>query len=177
MMDKTRSLDFKGMKRDFSTATLERKKAASRLVVDDAINDDNFVVALHPDTMEKLQLFRGDTILIKDIKREMWMFTDEGRAYTATGLPKVQLFLAIPPEGCEEKMGGDGQATSNLKIYIGQERPSWDDMDNGTFGAQASQESGCRHRYWHLRMNMGVSITPSMQKAGGPTASPVAKAP
>ncbi|TQD71837.1 hypothetical protein C1H46_042619 [Malus baccata] len=65
MTDKIRSLDFKGMKRDFSTATLERKKAASRLVVDDAINDDNSVVALHPDTMEKLQLFRGDTILIK----------------------------------------------------------------------------------------------------------------
>jgi hypothetical protein len=44
---------------------LERKKAANRLVVDEAINDDNSVVCLHPDTMEKLQLFRGDTILIK----------------------------------------------------------------------------------------------------------------
>ena len=55
----------KGPKRDFSTAILERKKAANRLVVDEAINDDNSVVALHPDTMEKLQLFRGDTILIK----------------------------------------------------------------------------------------------------------------
>ena len=55
----------KGTKRDFSTAILERKKAPNRLVVDEAINDDNSVVALHPDTMEKLQLFRGDTILIK----------------------------------------------------------------------------------------------------------------
>lgn len=55
----------KGTKRDFSTAILERKKAANRLVVDEAINDDNSVVALHPETMEKLQLFRGDTILIK----------------------------------------------------------------------------------------------------------------
>ena len=55
----------KGTKRDFSTAILERKKAANRLVVDEAINDDNSVVSLHPDTMEKLQLFRGDTILIK----------------------------------------------------------------------------------------------------------------
>lgn len=55
----------KGTKRDFSTAILERKKAANRLVVDEAVNDDNSVVALHPDTMEKLQLFRGDTILIK----------------------------------------------------------------------------------------------------------------
>ena len=55
----------KGTKRDFSTAILERKKAPNRLVVDEAVNDDNSVVALHPDTMEKLQLFRGDTILIK----------------------------------------------------------------------------------------------------------------
>lgn len=55
----------KGTKRDFSTAILERKKAPNRLVVDEAINDDNSVVALHPETMEKLQLFRGDTILIK----------------------------------------------------------------------------------------------------------------
>ncbi|KAL8540371.1 hypothetical protein ACS0TY_001832 [Phlomoides rotata] len=56
----------KGTKKDFSTAILERKKAANRLVVDEAINDDNSVVSLHPDTMEKLQIFRGDTILIKE---------------------------------------------------------------------------------------------------------------
>ncbi|KAL0825600.1 hypothetical protein Bca101_049277 [Brassica carinata] len=52
-------------KRDFSTAILERKKAVNRLVVDEAINDDNSVVSLHPDTMEKLQLFRGDTVFLK----------------------------------------------------------------------------------------------------------------
>ena len=55
----------KSGKKDFSTAILERKKSPNRLVVDEAVNDDNSVVALHPDTMEKLQLFRGDTILIK----------------------------------------------------------------------------------------------------------------
>ena len=55
----------KGTKRDFSTAILERKKAPNRLGVDEANNDDNSVVSLHPETMEKLQLFRGDTILIK----------------------------------------------------------------------------------------------------------------
>lgn len=55
----------KNAKKDFSTAILERKKAANRLIVDEAVNDDNSVVALHPATMEKLQLFRGDTILIK----------------------------------------------------------------------------------------------------------------
>ncbi|KAK9136054.1 hypothetical protein Syun_015384 [Stephania yunnanensis] len=59
----------KGAKKDFSSAILERMMAANRLVVDESINDDNLVVALHPDTMEKLQLFRGDTILIKVLER------------------------------------------------------------------------------------------------------------
>lgn len=57
-------------KKDFSTAILERKKSPNRLVVDEATNDDNSVVALHPDTMEKLQLFRGDTVLLKGKKRK-----------------------------------------------------------------------------------------------------------
>ncbi|XP_020270139.1 uncharacterized protein LOC109845316 isoform X1 [Asparagus officinalis] len=59
------SADPKGTKRDFSTAILERKKAANLLVVDEAVNDDNSMVSLNPETMEKLQIFRGDTILLK----------------------------------------------------------------------------------------------------------------
>jgi transitional endoplasmic reticulum ATPase len=55
----------KPAKKDFSTAILERKKAPNRLIVDEAVNDDNSVVALNMETMEKLQLFRGDTVLIK----------------------------------------------------------------------------------------------------------------
>ena len=47
------------------TAILERKKLPNRLVVDEAVYDDNSFVALHPDTIQKLQLFRGETILIK----------------------------------------------------------------------------------------------------------------
>lgn len=53
--------------RDYSTAILERKKAPNRLIVDEAINDDNSVVSIHPSKMEELQLFRGDTILVKVI--------------------------------------------------------------------------------------------------------------
>lgn len=52
-------------KKDFSTAILERKKSPNRLIVDDAVNDDNSVVALSLKTMETLQLFRGDTVLLK----------------------------------------------------------------------------------------------------------------
>lgn len=55
----------KSAKKDFSTAILERKKSPNRLIVDEAVNDDNSVVSMHSETMEKLQLFRGDTILIK----------------------------------------------------------------------------------------------------------------
>ena len=39
-----------GDKKDFSTAILDRKKSPNRLVVDDAVNDDNSVVAIHPNT-------------------------------------------------------------------------------------------------------------------------------
>ncbi|KAF3528792.1 hypothetical protein DY000_02043417 [Brassica cretica] len=47
------------------SAIVERKKSPKRLVVDEAINDDNFVASLHPATMEKLKLFRCYTIIIK----------------------------------------------------------------------------------------------------------------
>ncbi|KAM0856610.1 hypothetical protein ACQ4PT_049009 [Festuca glaucescens] len=64
------SSDPKGAKKDYSTAILERKKSPNHLVVNEATNDDNSVVALHPDTMERLQLFRGDTVLLKGKKRK-----------------------------------------------------------------------------------------------------------
>ncbi|GAB2226975.1 hypothetical protein Droror1_Dr00008774 [Drosera rotundifolia] len=40
---------------------MTKKKKPNRLVVEDAINDDNSVVVIHPETMTKLQLFKGDT--------------------------------------------------------------------------------------------------------------------
>eukprot|EP01113_Clastostelium_recurvatum_P042588 TRINITY_DN690_c0_g1_i7.p1 TRINITY_DN690_c0_g1~~TRINITY_DN690_c0_g1_i7.p1 ORF type:complete len:802 (-),score=263.20 TRINITY_DN690_c0_g1_i7:61-2466(-) len=58
-----------GEKKDTSTSILDRKKAPNRLFVEDSIQDDNSVVALHPATMETLQLFRGDTVLLKGKKR------------------------------------------------------------------------------------------------------------
>ena len=55
-------------KKEISTAIMDKKKAPNRLVVDDALNDDNSVVSLSPAKMEELQLFRGDTVLIKGKK-------------------------------------------------------------------------------------------------------------
>ncbi len=55
-------------KPEINTAIMDKKKAQNRLVVDDALNDDNSVVCLSPAKMEELQLFRGDTVLLKGKK-------------------------------------------------------------------------------------------------------------
>jgi len=55
-------------KKDFSTAIMDKKRSPNRLIVDEATNDDNSVVALSAAKMEELQLFRGDTVLIKGKK-------------------------------------------------------------------------------------------------------------
>mmetsp|Transcript_12904 Transcript_12904/g.11693 ORF Transcript_12904/g.11693 Transcript_12904/m.11693 type:complete len:810 (-) Transcript_12904:65-2494(-) len=54
--------------KDFNTAIMDKKKSPNRLVVDDALNDDNSVVCLSAAKMEELQLFRGDTVLLKGKK-------------------------------------------------------------------------------------------------------------
>ncbi|CAI5005323.1 ATV_HP_G0145210.mRNA.1.CDS.1 [Saccharomyces cerevisiae] len=53
-----------------ATAILRRKKKDNMLLVDDAINDDNSVIAINSNTMDKLELFRGDTVLVKGKKRK-----------------------------------------------------------------------------------------------------------
>jgi transitional endoplasmic reticulum ATPase len=37
--------------------------------VEEALNDDNSVVSINPEKMEELQLFKGDTVLLKGKKR------------------------------------------------------------------------------------------------------------
>lgn len=49
----------------------ERKRAPNRLIVEEAINDDNSVIALSPKKMEELKLFRADAVLIKGKKRHL----------------------------------------------------------------------------------------------------------
>jgi transitional endoplasmic reticulum ATPase len=55
-------------KPEISTAIMDKKKAPNRLIVDEAKNDDNSVICLSAAKMEELQLFRGDTVLIKGKK-------------------------------------------------------------------------------------------------------------
>merc|ERR1711892_1087237 len=55
---------------DLSTAILQEKSKPNRPVVDDSVSDDNSVVSLSQEKMDELQLFRGDTIMIKGKKRK-----------------------------------------------------------------------------------------------------------
>ncbi|XP_038049607.1 transitional endoplasmic reticulum ATPase [Patiria miniata] len=54
---------------DIATAILRTKAKPNRLIVEDAVNDDNSVVSLSQAKMDELQLFRGDTVLLKGKKR------------------------------------------------------------------------------------------------------------
>ncbi|XP_078353795.1 transitional endoplasmic reticulum ATPase [Oculina patagonica] len=54
---------------ELATAILKNKSRPNRLLVEEAINDDNSVVSMSQAKMEELQLFRGDTVLIKGKKR------------------------------------------------------------------------------------------------------------
>jgi len=53
---------------EIPTGIMDKKKAPNRLIVDEARNDDNSVVCLSAAKMEELQLFRGDTVLLKGKK-------------------------------------------------------------------------------------------------------------
>lgn len=53
-----------------ATAILRRKKKDNAFIVDDATSDDNSVIAMTSDTMDKLELFRGDTVIVKGKKRK-----------------------------------------------------------------------------------------------------------
>ncbi len=51
------------------TAILRTKERPNRLCVEEAVNEDNSVVSLSQAKMDELQLFRGDTVLLKGKRR------------------------------------------------------------------------------------------------------------
>lgn len=53
-----------------ATAILKKKDRPNRLIVEEAANDDNSVVALSQAKMDELELFRGDSVLLKGKKRK-----------------------------------------------------------------------------------------------------------
>ena len=50
---------------DPATAILRTKAKPNRLIVEDSSTDDNSVVSLSQAKMDELDLFRGDTVLLK----------------------------------------------------------------------------------------------------------------
>lgn len=54
---------------DLSTAILKQKVKPNRLIVEDAINDDNSIITLAQGKMDELQLFRADSVIVKGKKR------------------------------------------------------------------------------------------------------------
>ncbi|OXA51061.1 transitional endoplasmic reticulum ATPase TER94 [Folsomia candida] len=55
--------------KDLATAILKKKDKPNRLIVDEAPSDDNSVVALSQAKMDELDIFRGDTVLLKGKRR------------------------------------------------------------------------------------------------------------
>eukprot|EP00172_Hildenbrandia_rubra_P004054 Plantae.Rhodophyta-Hildenbrandia_rubra.ctg7472.p1 GENE.Plantae.Rhodophyta-Hildenbrandia_rubra.ctg7472~~Plantae.Rhodophyta-Hildenbrandia_rubra.ctg7472.p1 ORF type:complete len:818 (+),score=194.61 Plantae.Rhodophyta-Hildenbrandia_rubra.ctg7472:193-2646(+) len=91
-----------GKPTDFSTAILDRKKAPNRLIVDDAVNDDNSVIALSPAKMEELSLFRGDTVMIKGKKR------------------RSTICIVLSDETCDDqKIRANRVVRNNLRVRLG----------------------------------------------------------
>jgi len=89
-------------KKDFSTAILDRKKAPNRLYVEEAINDDNSVVSMHPNTLQTLNLFRGDAVLLKGKKR------------------RDTVCIVLHDDTCEEsKIRMNKVVRNNLRVRLG----------------------------------------------------------
>ena len=88
--------------RELATAILRRKQSPNRLMVDEAANADNSVISLHTHTMEKLQLFRGDTVLVKGKKR------------------KDTVLVVLADDSCDEnKVRVNKVVRSNLRVRLG----------------------------------------------------------
>jgi len=78
------------------------KKRPNRLIVEDAVNDDNSVIALSQAKMDELQLFRGDTVLLKGKKR------------------KETVCIVLQDENCsDDKILMNRVVRNNLRVRIG----------------------------------------------------------
>lgn len=91
-------------KKDFSTAILDRKKAPNRLMVEEALNDDNSVIQLTQKKMDELKIFKAETVLLKGKKR------------------KETIAIALPDESGEltdEKIRMNKVLRKNVRVRLG----------------------------------------------------------
>ncbi|GLT25042.1 hypothetical protein SLA2020_001960 [Shorea laevis] len=79
-----------------------KRRAPNRLLVDEATTDDNSAISLNPKTMELLQIFHGDAVLLKGKKR------------------RSTVCIAFPNEAVEEhEVHMNKVVRSNLKVRLG----------------------------------------------------------
>uniref|UniRef100_A0A1B0CLN3 Vesicle-fusing ATPase n=1 Tax=Lutzomyia longipalpis TaxID=7200 RepID=A0A1B0CLN3_LUTLO len=86
---------------DLATAILKRKDRPNRLLVEEAVNDDNSVVSLSQAKMDDLGLFRGDTVLLKGKRR------------------KETVCIVLSDENCpDEKIRMNRVVRNNLRVRL-----------------------------------------------------------
>lgn len=87
---------------DLATAILKRKDRPNRLLVEEAVNDDNSVVSLSQAKMDELRLFRGDTVLLKGKRR------------------KETVCIVLSDDACpDEKIRMNRVVRNNLRVRLG----------------------------------------------------------
>ena len=110
---------------------MDKKKAPNRLIVDEARNDDNSVVSLSAAKMEELQLFRGDTVLLKGKKGHdtvCIVLSDDDTADANIRMNKVghnrhdavEVVTDIPPTAAQSSHNNSTDVFIRLseKIYV-----------------------------------------------------------
>eukprot|EP01135_Chromosphaera_perkinsii_P000420 Nk52_evm67s78 gene=Nk52_evmTU67s78 len=87
---------------DLATAILRSKPSPHRLIVEEAVNDDNSVVSLSQEKMDELELFRGDTVIVKGKKR------------------KDTVVIVLSDDSCpKEKIRINRVVRTNLRVRLG----------------------------------------------------------
>jgi len=88
---------------DLATAILKPKSKPNRLMVEEAVTDDNSVVTMSPDKMEELQLFRGDTVLLRGKRKK----------------ETVCIVLSNDEATSNDKIGMNRVVRQNLRVRLG----------------------------------------------------------
>jgi len=87
---------------DLSTAILKTKSKPNRLIVEEAINDDNSIITLSQGKMDELQLFRADSVVVRGKKR------------------KETVCVVLSDDTCaDEKVRMNRVVRNNLRVRIG----------------------------------------------------------
>jgi len=89
-------------KEEVATAILRTKAKPYRLMVDDAVTDDNSVVSLSQAKMDELDLFRGDTVILKGRRQ------------------KETVCIVLADENCpDDKILMNRCVRTNLRVRLG----------------------------------------------------------